>query len=124
MFVDVVGVLLTVIIVSPRYWYIVLILCFAESFLTVLISMALESSITEVVAGGIFTTVTMKNSNIFHLMISPIFLLLLGWGLHRARRIPWLDLINPVAEFKSPLPVLMMKTALYRIMIIILLSNK
>jgi hypothetical protein len=124
MFVDIIGILLTVMIVSPRYWFIVLMLCFAESVFMVLFSAALESSITEVVAGGIFTTVTLTDSKLFHLMLSPVFFFLLGWGLHKERRIPWLDLINPIADFKRPLPVLMIKTALFRIMIILLLKNK
>lgn len=124
MFVDVVGILLTVIIVSPRYWLIVLLLCFAESAFTVFISMALESSVTEVIAGGIFTTVTGSYSNNLFLIISPLFFLLLGLGLHRDKRIPWLDLINPIADFKRPLSVLMIKTALFRMLIISLLYSK
>ncbi len=124
MFVDIIGILLTVVIVSPRYWFIVLLLCFVESTFTVLISMALESSITEVVAGGIFTKVTGSNSNNLFLIISPLFFLLLGLGLHQNRKIPWLDLINPIADFKRPLPVLMIKTALFRMMIISLLNSK
>lgn len=124
MFVDIVGILLTVIIVSPRYWWIVLLLCFAESALTVLISMALESSITEVIAGGIFTTVTGSYSNNLFLILGPVSLFLFGLGLHRGRKIPWLDLINPIADFKRPLPVLMIKTALFRMLIIYLLSSK
>ena len=51
MFVDLIGVLLTVIIVSIRYWFVVLLLSFFESTFTLLISMVLESRITEVIAG-------------------------------------------------------------------------
>ncbi|HHY41408.1 MAG TPA: hypothetical protein GX514_00935 [Thermoanaerobacterales bacterium] len=124
MFVDLIGIFLTVIIVSPRYWFIVLLLSFIESAFTVLISMALQSSITEVVAGGIFTTVTGSFNNNLITIICPFLLLLFGIGLHRAEKIPWLDLLNPIADFKRPLPVLMIKTALCRILIISLLSSK
>lgn len=122
MFIDVVGILLTVIIVSPRYWFIVLPLCFAESALTILISMVLELNITEVIAGGIFTTVAGPNNKDFFLMLSPLFFLMLGLGLHKDKRIPWLDLINPVADFKRPWPALMIKTSLFRIMVIYLIN--
>ena len=122
MFIDVVGILLTVIIVSPRYWFIVLPLCFAESALTILISMVLESNITEVIAGGIFTTVAGPNNKNFLLILSPLFFLMLGLGLHKDKKIPWLDLINPIANFKRPWPALMIKTSLLRIMVIYLLN--
>ncbi|NLU09837.1 MAG: hypothetical protein GXW90_02645 [Tepidanaerobacter acetatoxydans] len=122
MFIDVVGILLTVIIVSPRYWFIVLPLCFAESALTILISMVLESNITEVIAGGIFTTVAGLNNKNFLLILSPLFFLMLGLGLHKDKKIPWLDLINPIANFKRPWPALMIKTSLFRIMVIYLLN--
>ncbi|WP_296971102.1 hypothetical protein [Tepidanaerobacter sp. EBM-38] len=122
MFIDVVGILLTVIIVSPRYWFIVLPLCFAESALTILISMVLESNITEVIAGGIFTTVAGPNNKNFLLILSPLFFLMLGLGLHKDKKIPWLDLINPIANFKRPWPALMIKTSLFRIMVIYLLN--
>ncbi|NLZ53039.1 MAG: hypothetical protein GX892_07825 [Thermoanaerobacteraceae bacterium] len=124
MFVDLIGIFLTVIIVSPRYWLIVLLLSFIESTFTVLISMALESSITEVIAGGIFTTITGSFNNNLITIFSPLFLLFIGLGLHRDEKIPWLDLINPIADFKRPAPALMIKTALCRILIISLLSNK
>ena len=124
MFVDLIGILLTVIIVSLRYWFIVLLISFIESTFTILISTALETSITEVIAGGIFTTVTGPSNNYFIMLLSPLFLLLFGLGLHRNEKIPWLDLINPVADFKRPVAVLMIKTALCRMLIISLLSNR
>ncbi|WP_213975489.1 hypothetical protein [Tepidanaerobacter acetatoxydans] len=122
MFIDVVGILLTVIMISPRYCFIVLLLCFMESVLTILISMVLESNITEVIAGGIFTTVAGPNNKDFFLILSPLFFLMLGLGLHKDKKIPWIDLINPIADFKSPLPALMIKTSLFRIMVIYLLN--
>jgi len=124
MFIDLIGIFLTVIIVSLRYWFVVLLLSFIESTFTVLISMALESTITEVVAGGIFTTVTASSNNNLIMLLSPLFLLLFGLSLHRNEKIPWLDLINPISDFKMPVPVLMIKTALCRMLIITLLNNK
>ncbi|AEE91517.1 conserved membrane protein of unknown function [Tepidanaerobacter acetatoxydans Re1] len=122
MFIDVVGILLTVIIISPRYCFIVLLLCFMESVFTILISMVLESNITEVIAGGIFTTVAGPNNKDFFLILSPLFFFMLGLGLHKDKKIPWIDLINPIADFKSPLPALMIKTSLFRIMVIYLIN--
>jgi len=124
MFVDLIGIFLTVVIVSPRYWFIVLLLSFIESTFTVLISLALELSITEVIAGGIFSTVTGSNINNLITILGPLFILLFGLGLHRDEKIPWLDFINPVADFKRPVPALMIKTALCRILIISLLNTK
>ena len=124
MFVDLIGVLLTVIIVSIRYWFVVLLLSFFESTFTLLISMVLESRITEVIAGGIFTTITFFPENFLIMFLGPLFFLLLGLGLHKKDKIPWIDLINPISTYKRPLPVLMIKTALCRILIIFLLINR
>ena len=72
MFVDIVGLLLTVLIVSPRYWLIVLFIGFAELIFNILLSMTLELNITQVIAGGIFTSITGSSSNRFQIL-SPLF---------------------------------------------------
>jgi len=123
MFVDLIGIFLTVIIVSIRYWFVVLLLSFVESAFTVLISIALESSVTEVIAGGIFTTISVTPNNNIIMLLGPLFLLLFGLGLHKNEKIPWIDLINPISDFKRPVPVIMIKTALCRILIISILKN-
>ncbi len=123
MLIDAVGILLTVLIVSPRYCFIVLLLCFAELTVTVLLSMILELNVTEVVAGGIFTTIAGSGSNNLFMILSPLFFLLFGLGLYGGK-VPWLDLINPIAAFKRPLPVLMIKTALFRMIIVFCMSSK
>ena len=123
MLIDAVGILLTVLIVNPRYCFIVLLLCFAELTVTVLLSMILELNVTEVVAGGIFTTIAGSGSNNLFMILSPLFFLLFGLGLYGGK-VPWLDLINPIAAFKRPLPVLMIKTALFRMIIVFCMSSK
>ncbi|MDD4569845.1 MAG: hypothetical protein PHE70_06970 [Tepidanaerobacteraceae bacterium] len=124
MFVDVIGLLLTIIIVSPRYWITVLSICFVDLALTVLISITLESNIIGVTAGGIFTSfVGFNNKNLFQLF-GPFLYLLFGIGLHKDKKIPWLDLINPFSDFCKPIPILMIKTAIFRILIISLLGLK
>jgi len=101
-----------------------MLLSFVESTFTVLISMALESSVTEVIAGGIFTTITVSPDNGFVVLLGPLFLLLFGLGLHKNEKIPWIDLINPIADFKRPVPALMIKTALCRLLILSMLNGR
>lgn len=123
MFVDIVGLLLTVLIVSPRYWLIVLFIGFAELIFNILLSMTLELNITQVIAGGIFTSITGSSSNRFQIL-SPLFFLLIGWGLCENKRIPLLNLINPMAYFKKPWPSLLIKTAIFRLLIVFLINGK
>ena len=115
MFVDIVGILLTIIIISPRYWFFVLSICLFELIFTILISMALELSISKVIAGGIFTSINQSNSKYFFQMISPLFFLVLGFAIHTNKNVKWSDLINPFANLSSPLSILIIKTSIFRI---------
>lgn len=121
MFIDIVGILLTILIVSPRYWFIVLIISCVELFFSILFSLALKANITEVIAGGVFNFVASSGGmNVFLQLLGPIFLLLFGFGLNNSRKIPWIDLLNPLSDFKRPWPVMMIKTAIFRAMFFLL----
>jgi len=125
MFIDIVGILLTVIVVNARYWYIVLIICLGELLLSVLASIAFTSNITEVIAGGIFTHMAVFEGKMFVPFLAPLFLLLLGVGLQDFKSMRWIDVINPITDYKRPWPILIMKTAAFRIAFIIMLyGNK
>jgi len=119
MFIDVIGTLLTIILVSPRYWWIVLTVSTIEIMLSLFLSIAVETSVTEIIAGGIFTTITFSEPrNIFQLFC-PMFLFLVGLSFLDSKRLRWIDLINPISEFKKPWPVIIIKTAAFQILVII-----
>lgn len=122
MYIDIVGILLTIIIVSPRYWFMVLFICASELILSVFLSIALQLNVTEVIAGGIFTSVILEGKKNYIQLISPAIFFITCIGLQDMRRIPWLDLINPLAGFRRPLPVLILKTAFFRILIYLFLN--
>ncbi len=124
MHIDVIGILLTGLIVNPRYCFVILLLCFIEMVSTVLLSTVLSSGLTRVVAGGIFSTVYGVDVNNLFMILSPLFFLLLGFGLYGNEKILWLDFINPIAILKKPLPTLLIKTALFRIVVICFINNK
>lgn len=112
MYIDVIGVILTVLIVSPKYWYVVMILSFADVMLTIFLSTTLQSRVTEVIAGGLFTTINDGSS--FTYILGPSILLLAGIGMMKDRNIPWLDMINPLSSYRRPWPILMIKTSIFR----------
>ena len=106
MYIDIIGIILTVIVVSPKYWYM-------EVILSIFLSTALQSKVTEVIAGGIFTTINESRSFIH--LLGPLFLLFTGIGMMDDRKIPWIDLINPISMYRRPWPIIMIKTAIFRL---------
>lgn len=114
MYLDLVGLVLTILIVSPRYWYLVVVISFFDIILSVFLSIALWTQVTEVIAGGIFTTINDGGSITY--LLGPILLLIAGIGMIiNMEKIHWWDLINPFSSYRRPLPVMMIKTSLFRI---------
>ncbi len=116
MYIDIVGILLTIIIVSPRYWFMVLFICASELVLSVFLFIALQLNVTEVIAGGIFSSVVLEGKQNYVQLISPVIFFITCLCLQDMRRIPWLDLINPLAAFKKPWHILILKTSFFRIL--------
>jgi len=119
MFIDVVGTLLTIILVSLRYWWMVLTVSALEIMLSLLLSIAVKTNITEIIAGGVFTTMKFSEQKLFFQLFCPIFLFMLGLSLIDFRRVRWIDIINPISKFKKPWPVILIKTAFLKILVII-----
>ncbi|WP_422443845.1 hypothetical protein [Thermoanaerobacterium sp. DL9XJH110] len=117
MLIDIIGILLTILIISPRYWNIVFLISCADLLFSVCISLVLQSRITEVIAGGIFSSITWPGGKSFLTILGPLFLLTIGLGLAGPKEIPWLDLINPLAGFRKPWPVIMIKLAVFRMLV-------
>lgn len=119
MFIDLIGLLLTVLIVSPQYWYIVIILSFLELVLSIFFSMVSDVSVIEVIAGGIFNTILQVPEKQLLLFSGPIFFLILGFCLQDFRKFHWSDMINPLVNYKQPWPTLMIKMSLFRIAVFV-----
>ncbi|MGI6485738.1 MAG: hypothetical protein ACOX15_05355 [Tepidanaerobacteraceae bacterium] len=119
MYIDTIGIILTIILVSPRYWLIVLSICASELILSFLLCLALKLNVVEVIAGGIFTSFIFEEKNYIQL-ISPAIFLISSLTLQDMRMIPWLDLINPLAGFKKPWHILFLKTSIFRLIIYLL----
>lgn len=118
MFLDITGILLTILIVSPRYWFIVLVISVMELVFSICITTAFHYGVTEVIAGGIFSSIVWTpGDKEFLQLLGPTFLLITGAGLLKHSNIFWLDLINPMAAYKRPWPVMMIKTAIFRLII-------
>lgn len=115
MFVDVIGIILTVLIVSPRYWFIVLFISSIELLFTIFFSMVLQGGVTEVIAGGIFSWMARSNGTDIIQLFCPFLFFMLGLGALKNTKIFWLDLLNPLACFKKPWPVMMIKISILRI---------
>jgi hypothetical protein len=89
-----------------------------ELGLFVSISTALSLKVTEVIAGGIFSSITWNSSgkDILYL-IDPLFLFTIGFGLLKHDKVSWIDAVNPFACFKKPWPVIMIKISIFRLLI-------
>ena len=90
---------------KPRYCFIVLLLCFAELTVTVLLSMILELNVTEVVA-EVFLLLLRSGSNNLFMILAILFVIWIGPTEEGA-----VAGYQSIAAFKRPLPVLMIKTA-------------
>ena len=66
MYIDTIGIILTIILVSLRYWLIVLSICASELILSFLLCLALKLNVVEVIAGGIFISLYLKKKIIFN----------------------------------------------------------
>lgn len=118
MFLDIIGTLLTILIISPRYWFIVIVISITELAFSILITTALSFGVTEVIAGGIFSSITWNSTGKnFLYLVSPAFLFIIGAGLLKHNKISWIDMINPLAGFRKPWPVIMIKMAVFRLII-------
>lgn len=125
MFLDIIGNLLTIIIISPRYWFIVLAVSASELIFSLLLTTAMSLKVTEVIAGGIFSSIKWNSTGAeFLYLASPFFLFFIGIGLLNNYKISWLDVINPLSDFKRPWPVIMIKMAIFRLIIFILFLYK
>lgn len=125
MFIDIVGIFLTIIMVNIRYWFMVLLICLCELMLSFLLSISLQSNINQVIAGGIFNHVIgSEGKHLLSTLLGPLFFLCLGLGLLDFKKLRWIDLVNPISDFKEPWPIIMMKTAVFRIVVIAMLYDK
>jgi len=78
-----------------------------------------------VIAGGIFSSIAWSSGGKDLLqLVSPVFLFITGAGLLRHTKISWIDLINPVAGYKKPWPMLMIKTAIFRLIVFFFFIGK
>lgn len=119
MFIDVIGTLFTILLVSPRYWWIVSIVSVLDVLFSIILTVVLSVNVTEIVAGGIFTTINMTEPKVIYQLIPSIFFFLIGLSLIEPRRLRWIDTVNPLSEFKKPWPVIMIKTSIFKILILL-----
>ncbi|ADL08017.1 hypothetical protein [Thermosediminibacter oceani] len=123
MFLDIVGMLLTILIVSPVYMGRVFLICLFANFLDILTAMVFNTQVTEVIAGGIFSSINYYGGNILVPYLSPLVLILIGAGLQGRDGIILWDLINPSATYKRPWPFLFLKVGIARILILYFLGK-
>lgn len=121
MSVDIIGTLLSILLVSIRYWYIVLVVCSFELLLTILLSLVIDENITQVIAGGIFSTIEFPGGKSILPILSSLFVLGIALAHLDKKIIRWIDMFNPFADFKKPWPIIMLKTAIYKIIFFILI---
>lgn len=118
MFLDITGIIFTVLIVSPRYWFLVLSISLIELIFSIFIIIVFHFGVTEVIAGGIFSSIVWTpGKKEFLQLVGPLFLLITGLGSLNRNEILWFDLINPLASYKKPWPVMMIKTAIFRLIV-------
>ncbi|HHY04027.1 MAG TPA: hypothetical protein GX534_02410 [Thermoanaerobacterales bacterium] len=119
MYIDFVGIILTVLIISPVHWINVLVISFLELLFSIFISIVFQNNVTEVIAGGIFTSMTLSNKSFELQIISPILLLLLGLGRIGIKNVPWFDLLNPLSYFKNnPWSIMLIKISIFKILVL------
>lgn len=119
MYIDFVGIILTILIISPVHWINVLVISFLELLFSIFISIVFQNNVTEVIAGGIFTSMTLSNKSFELQIISPILFLLLGLGRIGIKNVPWFDLLNPLSYFKNnPWSIMLIKISIFKILVL------
>ncbi|HEY8362949.1 MAG TPA: hypothetical protein VIK77_08710 [Tissierellaceae bacterium] len=123
MFLDIIGILLTILIVSPKYIGRVFSICIIANLLDIFAAMVFNSQITEVISGGIFSSINYYGGNIVVPYFSPLVLILIGLGLKSKDTVTFWDFINPIATYKRPWPYLFCKVGVARILILYFLGK-
>lgn len=121
MFLDFIGIFLTALIVSPRYFVHVTIICFFANFIDILVAIAFNSQVTGVISGGIFSSINYLDSNLVLPYFSPLILILIGLGLINGDSISAWRFINPFARYKRPWPFVFLKVGIARILVLYIL---
>ncbi|MGB9813836.1 MAG: hypothetical protein ACPLRZ_08105 [Thermovenabulum sp.] len=123
MYMDIIGLILTVFFINLKYWYIVISLSIFEILFEFLLFFALDAQITQVTAGGIFSRISYYNANFLLKWAIPLFFIVLGFIFADRRDIDIIKIIDPTAKFKSPLPLILVKFGLARIIILLFLNQ-
>jgi hypothetical protein len=123
MFLDFIGIFLTTLIVSPKYFAQVILVCFFANIIDILAAMVFNSQVTEVISGGIFSSINYLGSNIVLPYFSPLILILIGLGLKNGDSISFWRFINPFAKYKRPWPLIFLKVGVARILVLYILGK-
>lgn len=123
MFVDLIGLILTVLFINFNYWYILLLLTFAGVIFEFLLFTTLNMKIIKVSAGGIFSEIVLNNS-VYNLnWVIPVIFIVLGLFFMDRKDIDVIKILDPSAKYNKPVPVLLIKYGLARILIILLMNR-
>ncbi|MFO7152750.1 MAG: hypothetical protein DIU66_005860 [Bacillota bacterium] len=118
MFLDFIGIFLTTLIVNPRYFLKVILVGFIANIIDILAAIVFDSQVTEVISGGIFSSVNYLGNNILVPYFCPLILISIGLGLKNGESIDFWRFINPLASYKRPWPIIFLKVGLARILVL------